>query len=56
MEKAGSAKEQLPEVFKAYIHDLNHHLPKYSRIADFEIAPSEFEKTPKKSIKRFMYQ
>ena len=54
--KAGTTKEHLPEILKAYIHDLNHHLPKYSRIADFEISETEFEKTPKKSIKRFLYQ
>ena len=56
LEKAGATREQLPEIFKGYIHDLNHHLPKYIRIADFEIVPSEFEKTPKRSIKRFLYQ
>lgn len=56
MEKAGVAREQLPEVFKGYIHDLNHRMPKYIRIADFEIVPAEFEKTPKRSIKRFLYQ
>jgi long-chain acyl-CoA synthetase len=55
MEKAGHAKEELPEIFKGYIHDLNHHMPKYIRISDFEIVASEFEKTPKRSIKRFLY-
>ena len=54
-EKAGHSKEELPEIFKGYIHDLNHHMPKYIRIADFEIVSSEFEKTPKRSIKRFLY-
>ncbi|MEI7723939.1 MAG: AMP-binding protein [Bacteroidota bacterium] len=56
MEKAGHKKEELVGIFKGYIHDLNHHLPKYIRIADFEIVLAEFEKTPKKSIKRFLYQ
>ncbi|MEI7661393.1 MAG: long-chain fatty acid--CoA ligase, partial [Bacteroidota bacterium] len=56
MESAGYTREQLPQVFKEYVHDLNHHMPKYMRVADFEITPSEFEKTPKKSIKRFLYQ
>ena len=56
MEKAGHKKEELETIFKGYMHDLNHHLPKYIRIADFEIVQSEFEKTPKKSIKRFLYQ
>ena len=52
VEKAGVTKEQLPDMFRAYIHDLNHHMPKYIRIADFEIVASEFEKTPKRSIKK----
>ncbi len=55
MEKAGVSKEQLPDLFKAYIHDLNHHVPKYMIVHDFEIHPTEFEKTPKRSIKRFLY-
>ena len=56
VEKAGTSRDHLPEIFKEYIHDLNHHLAKYMRIAGFEIVPSEFEKTPKRSIKRFLYQ
>jgi long-chain acyl-CoA synthetase len=56
MEKAGHTKEELPGIFKSYIHDLNHHMPKHIRIADFEIVAAEFEKTPKRSIKRFLYQ
>lgn len=56
MEKAGVTKERLPGIFKGYIHDLNHRLPKYIHIAGFEIVESEFEKTPKRSIKRFLYQ
>jgi long-chain acyl-CoA synthetase len=56
MVKAGVTKEELPDHFKAYIHELNHHMPKYIRIADFEVVAAEFEKTPKRSIKRFLYQ
>ncbi|MDR1056596.1 MAG: AMP-binding protein [Prevotellaceae bacterium] len=35
---------------------INELLPQYSQIAQVKIYPEEFEKTPKKSIKRFMYQ
>jgi long-chain acyl-CoA synthetase len=56
MEKAGVTMTQLPAVFKSYLHDLNHHLPKYSQVSDYEIVPSEFEKTPKRSIRRFLYK
>lgn len=56
VEKAGHTKEELSKVFKGYIHDLNHHVPKYMMVSDFEIHPTEFEKTPKRSIKRFLYK
>lgn len=35
---------------------LNGELPSYSQIASVKIHPEEFEKTPKRSIKRFLYQ
>lgn len=36
--------------------DLNNTLPSYSKIAEIEISETELEKTPKKSIKRFLYK
>ena len=35
---------------------LNTVLPNYCKISDIEIMEKEFEKTPKKSIKRYMYK
>lgn len=35
---------------------LNSELPAYSQISRIKIYPEEFEKAPKKSIKRFLYQ
>lgn len=35
--------------------DVNPHLPAYAQIAGVRIMAEEFEKTPKKSIKRFLY-
>ena len=35
---------------------LNKQLPAFSQIARFKLYPEEFEKTAKKSIKRFLYQ
>ena len=35
---------------------INQELPAYSQISRVKIYPEEFEKTPKKSIKRFLYQ
>ena len=35
---------------------VNAELPVYSQVATIKIHPEEFEKTPKRSIKRFIYQ
>jgi long-chain acyl-CoA synthetase len=34
----------------------NKMLPGYSQIVKVQLYPEEFEKTPKRSIKRFLYQ
>ena len=34
---------------------VNDELPKYEQVAKFELVKEEFEKTPKKNIKRFKY-
>lgn len=41
---------------KQNIERLNAALPAYSQISDFRIFSEEFEKTPKRSIKRYLYQ
>jgi long-chain acyl-CoA synthetase len=56
VEKAGHTREELDTIFGGYIHDLNHRMPKYINVAGFEIVPAEFEKTPKRSIKRYLYR
>ncbi|MDR0559952.1 MAG: AMP-binding protein [Prevotellaceae bacterium] len=35
--------------------EINRHLPAYSQISQIKIQMEEFEKTPKKSIKRYLY-
>lgn len=35
---------------------LNQEMPAYSKISEIELMKEEFEKTPKKSIKRFLYK
>ena len=42
--------------FDAWLKELNASLPVYSRVASYEIREEEFAKTPKRSIKRFMYK
>ena len=41
-------REALPEI--------NRELPNYSRIKAIEFMPEDFERTPKRSIKRYLYQ
>lgn len=49
------AKEQIPQLFNGYRSKLNKQLNSYENISQIEIVETEFEKTPKKSIKRFLY-
>ena len=38
------------------LQELNAQLAAYERVADIVIYPTEFEKTPKRSIKRYLYE
>lgn len=46
----------LENLIKEEISNLNNDLPNFSRISSVKIMPEEFEKTAKRSIKRYMYQ
>lgn len=48
--------EQLTEIMDENIKELNKQLPAYSQISSYKLYNEEFEKTPKRSIKRFLYQ
>lgn len=54
--QASHSKESIENLLKAEITNLNKRLPKYSQIADYTIQKIEFDKTPKRSIKRFLYK
>lgn len=47
---------QIKEQMQLNLQRLNEMMPTYSKVSDIEIRDQEFEKTPKKSIKRFMYK
>lgn len=49
-------EEDIAKAMEANRLELNQQLPAYSRIAKVQIRYEEFEKTAKKSIKRFLYQ
>lgn len=46
----------LSEIMEQNRLQLNEIMPVYSKIAEIRIRKEEFEKTPKKSIKRYLYQ
>ena len=48
--------QAIGETMEANRQALNAVLPAYSQITHIKIYPEEFEKTPKRSIKRFLYQ
>ncbi len=52
----GLTKEQMLDKIKASVKEMNENEPAYNRVATVELFPEEFEKTPKKSIKRYLYQ
>jgi len=47
--------ERLPEIMAENLKHLNSVVASYERIANVVIYPKEFEKTPKRSIKRYLY-
>ena len=52
----GFTQDDLQNIMEQNRQELNEQLPAYSRIAAIELRETEFQKTPKKSIKRYLYQ
>ena len=48
--------EQIQELMKANLAKLNSLIPSYSKVSNIEVQEKPFEKTPKRSIKRFLYK
>jgi long-chain acyl-CoA synthetase len=58
MEMVDSKKmkeHSLEALMAVYCKQLNKEIPTYMQVARFQVVSSEFEKTPKRSIKRFLY-
>ncbi|MDR1090174.1 MAG: AMP-binding protein [Prevotella sp.] len=56
MKKNDIKESDYSSIFVEEMKAINKRLPKYSRIVNFRLQDQEFEKTPKRSIKRFLYQ
>ena len=54
--KMGFTDEDIRNVMEQNKLQLNQILPAYAKLSDIEIRKEEFEKTPKKSIKRYLYK
>ena len=48
--------EEILQLMKANLEKLNHLIPSYSKVSNIEVQDKPFEKTPKRSIKRFLYK
>ena len=56
MDRDGITRDMLPAHMEAVKKELNTLVAPYERITQIEIMVNEFEKTPKRSIKRFLYR
>lgn len=54
-DKLGFNKSDLEDIMEQNRVELNKELPAYCRLTAIRLRDEEFEKTPKKSIKRFLY-
>lgn len=54
-EAEGIDKADLPEIMQNNLTELNALLAAYERVSELVLYPTEFEKTPKRSIKRYLY-
>ena len=48
--------DEIQQLMKENLQKLNSLIPSYSKVSDIEVQEQPFEKTPKKSIKRFLYK
>ena len=54
-EKEGIDRSRLEEIMKENLKNLNEQVAAYERLVSITIHIDEFEKTPKRSIKRYLY-
>ncbi len=55
MKRDNISEEQLNEILDKTRKEVNERLPEFMAVSKFRIHPEEFAKTPKRSIKRFLY-
>lgn len=55
VDKGGITDQQLKDIFESHRKKLNNDMPDFMGVNEVRVFAEEFEKTPKKSIKRFLY-
>ena len=55
VEAGNLSEEDLNLLYKQYLKEINASVPAFMNVSKFEIHPEEFAKTPKRSIRRFLY-
>ena len=55
MDAEGLTSVDLPKIMEGVRADLNKMVAPYERIDGIQLRANEFEKTPKRSIKRYLY-
>lgn len=55
-ETDGMDQQAMVKHFDAALSDINKELPNYAKLKKIEVMSEDFERTPKKSIKRYLYQ
>ncbi|MBO7365333.1 MAG: AMP-binding protein [Bacteroidales bacterium] len=52
----GMSRSDLEKRLRDALPEINKEVPNYAKIKDIEFMPEDFERTPKRSIKRYLYQ
>ena len=56
VKKLGLSRSDIETIMEQNRKDVNPNLPAYAQLIGIKVIDTEFEKTPKKSIKRYLYQ
>lgn len=56
MQKQGLTKQSLTDSLDQYKREVNALLPRFANLSAYEIQEEEFQKTPKRSIRRYLYK
>lgn len=56
LERHGLTRETLLQKLDTYKRQINSYLPAFANISGIEMLEQEFEKTPKRSIRRYLYK